>query len=139
MEDLIDAIQLVDSGNALNILDWTGKATLSVVGRVAFHHDFEGGTSSDAYRILQGRRQGVAPIVKYSGFLALMLLRRFPILNNLPIFAIQSQGIAKKTIQSGVAKEMVRRNKELLNEILEDEGADLLTTLRTLLSFKRVS
>lgn len=81
-------------------------------------HDFEGGNSPEAEKILGGRRHGVSRASKYASFLVrqpsvsgllrldltvfeqmLMLLRRFPILNELPITAIQSQGLAKTAIQ----------------------------------------
>ena len=96
---------------------------LNVIGRAAFLHDFEGGKSSDAKQILNARRRGVSPAAKYAGFLVstrissalvsngpsyyqtLMLLRRFPILNRLPINAIQSQGLAKLTIQVSYSRQ----------------------------------
>ncbi|KAL5536466.1 hypothetical protein ACEPAF_288 [Sanghuangporus sanghuang] len=113
----------------LNILTWTAKATLNVVGRVAFLHDFEGGNSREAQDIITARRAGITPAARYAGFLSLMLLRRFPILNDLPIQAIQAQGTAKRTIQAGVAKEMIARNKSFVNPGEKREHRDLLSLL----------
>ncbi|THH06110.1 hypothetical protein EW146_g9715 [Bondarzewia mesenterica] len=130
INDLAYAVQSGESDNSLiNILDWTSKATLNVIGRVAFLHDFDGGNSKDAQQILNARRKGVSPIAQYAGFLTLMLLRRFPILNHLPISAIQAQGIAKVTIQSGVANEMIKRNKDLISDGNIQHQKDLLTRL----------
>lgn len=112
----------------MNILELTSRATLNVIGRVAFLHDFEGGNSEEANRILNARRKGASAIAEYAGFLTLMLLRRFPILNDLPIFAIQAQGLAKMTIQSGVAREMVKRTKSVGAETLKG-NKDLLSRL----------
>ncbi|KAJ7618381.1 cytochrome P450, partial [Roridomyces roridus] len=139
VNDLVSEIQTLGDESVLNILQWTAKATLNVIGRVAFLYDFDGGKSEEAHRILNARRQGVSPIVKYAGFTGgkasfphyfqtLMLLRRFPFLNDLPISSIQAQGIAKLTVQSGVAQEMVRRNKDLLHQS-QGSYKDLLSRL----------
>lgn len=112
----------------MNILEFTSRATLNVIGRVAFLHDFEGGKSEDAARILNARRKGASAIAEYAGFLTLMLLRRFPILNDLPISAIQAQGLAKMTIQSGVAREMVKRTQSVGVHTLKGNN-DLLSRL----------
>ncbi|KAF4596305.1 hypothetical protein EYR38_007682 [Pleurotus pulmonarius] len=101
---------------------------LNVTGRVIFSHDFQGGNSTDATHILEARRTGVSQIAKYAGFLTLMLLRRFPILNDLPIWVIQAQSLTRDIIQvqsenfhcwtalnivvfvqAGVAQEMVKK------------------------------
>ncbi|KAM5543798.1 hypothetical protein V8D89_002415 [Ganoderma adspersum] len=132
------ALQVVDQfvshvqtgGNDhINILDWMSKATLNVIGRVAFLHDFQGGNSPEAEKILGGRRHGVSRASKYASFLMLMLLRRFPILNELPIAAIQSQGFAKIAIQTGVARELVRRNREVVKDADNGTQKDLLSRL----------
>ncbi|KAI0922392.1 hypothetical protein AcV7_005936 [Taiwanofungus camphoratus] len=129
IDNLAAEIQAQGDRTPINVLDWTGKATLNVVGRVAFLHDFEGGNSKDAQQILNARKRGVSPIVRYAGFLTLMLLRRFPILNDLPIPAIQSQGLVKMTIQSGVAHEMIRRNKDFITDEQKQRHKDLLSRL----------
>ena len=110
---------------------WISVNSTSVVKPFCqgFGHDFEGGKSQDAQKILGSRRVGASKIMEYAGFLvnillplrqmppsnitvvltqALMLLRRFPVLNHLPIKAIQAQGIVKTTIQ-------VRHSHSILN------------------------
>lgn len=57
-----------------------------------------------------------------------MILRRFPLLNNLPLKALRAQGDVRYTIHRGVAKELLRRKPA------EDEdvtGNDLLSRLST--------
>ncbi|KAF5388378.1 hypothetical protein D9615_000793 [Tricholomella constricta] len=130
VNNLTNHVSERDGSCPVNLLDWTGKAVLNVVGRVIFNHDFEGGESVDAQKILDGRRKGVSPIVQYAGFLTLMLLRRFPILNDLPIGAIQAQSITKNVVQTGVAKQMVKRQQQLLEaKGNKAESADLLGRL----------
>ncbi|OSD07755.1 cytochrome P450 [Trametes coccinea BRFM310] len=119
IDELTGHVQGAKDSAFVNILDWTGKATLNITGRVAFLHDFKAGNSEHAEQILTGRRQGT-----------LMLLRRFPLLNDLPIPAIQSQGAAKMAIHSGIANELVRRDRDVLDaEAAAQQHKDLLTRL----------
>ncbi|KAA1475626.1 cytochrome P450 [Dentipellis sp. KUC8613] len=127
LDDLTADVSKHEGTLRMNILDWTGKVTLNVIGRAAFQHDFEGGNSDDALQILNARKKAVSAIARYAGFLTLMLLRRFPILNDLPIAAIQAQGTAKVTIQNGVAHEMVRRNQDVVKHGQKDLLSRLLT------------
>ncbi|KAG5725376.1 hypothetical protein E4T56_gene6739 [Termitomyces sp. T112] len=122
-------VQSKGNKTRINVLDWTGKATLNVVGRFAFLHDFEGGNSEDAQKILNARKAAVPVVMQYVAFLTLMLLRRFPVLNRLPIDVLQSQGLAKRTIQAGVAKEFIHRNQILLQSNRDKYSKDLLSRL----------
>ncbi|KAK0460546.1 cytochrome P450 [Desarmillaria tabescens] len=132
ISDLVRLVQ--DSGSRVEVdaIDWAGKATLNVIGRVAFLHDFNQGNSEEARRILNARKSSIPAAATYFGYLTLMLLRRFPFLNNLPIPQIQRQGLAKTTIQSGVAKELVNRYQHLADESSDRENyqQDLLSRLR---------
>ncbi|KAK7055257.1 cytochrome P450 [Favolaschia claudopus] len=136
---LNDMSQVLEANNGaiknVDVLHWTARAALNVVGRIAFLYDFEGGHGEDAENILHGRRRGVTPMARYTGFIFLMLLRRFPILNDLPIPAIQAQAIARLTIQNGVAREMIRRNKDFVDK----HSKDLLSALLIAYSENRIS
>ncbi|KAI0058352.1 cytochrome P450 [Artomyces pyxidatus] len=120
----------------VNAIEWTGKAALNVIGRVAFLHDFEGGNSEEARQILQTKKEGASLVAQYASFSTLMLLRRFPLLNYVPLRAIQGQAVTKTTIQSGVAHEMIKRNqglvsldeKDLLSRLLSAAGPDAVST-----------
>lgn len=106
INSLVQEIEIRGGAHAINVLDWTSKATyvsatatwsrdwsiakdwtllvgLSVKYRFCgdlsvhlwflkqiFLHDFEGGNSPDAQRILTARKQGVSAIARYAGFLA---------------------------------------------------------------------
>lgn len=104
---------------------YAASTRLSVIFQ-AFLHDFRGGSSPEAEKILGERRRGVSRATKYASFLVstmaayefiylvlmifiqvLMLLRRFPILNDLPIGAIQSQGFARVAVQVHLCPEHV--------------------------------
>jgi len=52
-----------------------------------------------------------------------------PILNSLPIYAIQAQGLARQVIQSGIAHEMIRRNAEVVDGTNLKLHKDLLSRL----------
>ncbi|KAH9846772.1 cytochrome P450 [Lenzites betulinus] len=129
IDDLTADIQGRQSADAVNILDWTSKATLNVIGRVAFLHDFEGGKSAEAQKILNGRRRGVSMAAQCINLVILMLLRRFPILNDLPIPTIQAQGLARQVIHSGVAKELIKRDQKLVKSNDGSSQKDLMSRL----------
>ncbi|KAL0563880.1 hypothetical protein V5O48_018182, partial [Marasmius crinis-equi] len=125
INELIDHVHTAGDCARVSLTDWTGKAILNIIGRVAFLHDFQGGNSDEAQQILAARKVGASPVARYSGFLTLMLLRRFTFLNYLPIAAISGQGLARRTVQSGVAAELIRRNSGLASK---DEN-DLLSRI----------
>ncbi|PBK86343.1 cytochrome P450 [Armillaria gallica] len=137
-KDLVEFVQNAGQKAEVNILDWTGKATLNIVGRVAFLHDFKAGNSKEAQDILNARKKGVSAIAKYVGFLTLMLLRRFHFLNYFPIAAIQGQGLAKRTIHAGIAKDLIQRSQTLGDEGKYQDQKDLLTRLLLAASEERI-
>ncbi|KAI6008443.1 cytochrome P450 [Pisolithus marmoratus] len=120
---------LLEQGGStvVSIVDWVNQATLEVIGRLGFGHDFGGGRSNDARKILGAWRTMANMGVSSMGFMALMMLRRFPTLNSLrPLKALRVQGDVRETIHEGVAKELLRRNA---NTDLGVEDSDLLTRL----------
>ncbi|KAI0644094.1 cytochrome P450 [Trametes meyenii] len=129
IDDMVGYVQASGDKEPINILEWTAKATLNVVGRVAFLHDFERGTSHEAERILGARRRGVSKAAQYTNFIILMILRRFPFLNELPIPTLQSQGFAKMAIHSGIARELVKRDRDVVKGTNVKSQKDLLSRL----------
>ncbi|KAF8643360.1 hypothetical protein AX16_009088 [Volvariella volvacea WC 439] len=118
---------LTNAGSAtISAIDWSNLATLDVIGRFGFGHDFEGGRSGDAVKIMGAWRAMAKLGMSRKGFVALMFLRRFPFLNSLPLQALKAQGDVRKTIHSGVAKELLRRDTD---GIISSGGNDLLTRL----------
>jgi hypothetical protein len=51
-----------------------------------------------------------------------MVLRRFPLLNHLPVEVLLSQGNVRRTIREGIAKELIRRSKGLIEEGADDNN-----------------
>ncbi|KAJ6489643.1 cytochrome P450 [Mycena vitilis] len=99
-----------NGGNQVfNAMDLTGRTTLDITGRVAFDHDFKLGLSEESQTILQAWRRMVNIGMQWKGFLGIVMLRRFPWLNYLPIKSNRGQSIVKLTIQQGIAKELVNR------------------------------
>ncbi|KAG9318040.1 cytochrome P450 [Chiua virens] len=95
----------------ISIVDWINQATLEAIGRLGFGHDFEGGRSSDAQKILGAWRTMACMAISTTGFYALVMLRRFPVLNYLPLKALRVQMHVRNTIHRGVARELLRRNQ----------------------------
>jgi hypothetical protein len=102
-------------GPTINIPDWAGRVTLDVLGRFAFGYDFECGESKAAKIIQQSWKKQVDLSLQTTGFIVigvinlrgdgvtetLMMLRAFPIIADLPIPAIQAQGLGGQVSCSG--------------------------------------
>ncbi|EIM85220.1 cytochrome P450 [Stereum hirsutum FP-91666 SS1] len=131
LDDLSQAVEDSDGEMGVNILSWTNRMTLNAIGRVrdsqAFLYDFESGKSREAQLILDTRRRSLTGIARYASFLTLMMLRRFPALNSLPVPALQAQSLVTATIKSVVAKEIIARSSSASD--LRTRGKDLLSRL----------
>ncbi|KAJ8590023.1 cytochrome P450 [Rhizopogon salebrosus TDB-379] len=121
-ERLQDHLADKNEASIINAIDWTNQATLDVIGRFAFTHDFGGGTNQEAITILGAWRDMAKVGITRRGFLVLMVLRRFPLLNHLPVEVLLSQGNVRRTIREGIAKELIRRSKGLIEEGADDNN-----------------
>ena len=61
--------------------------TLEVIGRVGFKHDFGLGESKEAKLIIQGWHEQATAGLGPFGFVALVVLRTFPLIISLPVEA----------------------------------------------------
>ena len=85
----------------VNILDYTARATLDIIGRVAFGHDFNAvGDAPGATKIINTIRTQNEMGCEHSAFTALLILRFFPWITSLPFKAIQAQGAVADTIRT---------------------------------------
>ncbi|KAF8592546.1 cytochrome P450, partial [Ramaria rubella] len=107
----------------VNILDFCSGATLDVIGKVGFDHDFEQGSSLEAKRIASSWRAQVALGLERTGFIATLTLRLFPFITSLPFETIQAQGEIK-TIIKELASKLVQRESNSPND-----GNNLLSIL----------
>ena len=116
------------SGNSslqVNILDYTARATLDIIGRVAFGHDFNAvGEAPDAIKIINTIRTHSDMSCEHAAFTAMLVLRLFPWIASLPIKAIQVQGAVADTIRK-LAKDIVA-NSQVDNK---GSGNDLMSLL----------
>jgi len=91
----------------LNILDYTARATLDIIGRVAFGHDFNAiGDAPDAIKITNSLRTQNEMACERSAFTALLILRMFPWITSLPLKAIQAQSAVADTVRK-LARDIV--------------------------------
>ena len=109
-----------------NIEPLVATATLDIVGRIAFGHDFCNGESSDAKAISEGWHKDVKMGRTMAGFLAPVLIGAFPFINSLPIPALQQDDITK-TIALRIAGEMLKEHRA--QEKVDGEGRDILSVL----------
>ena len=114
-----------ESSLQVNILDYTARATLDIIGRVAFGHDFNAvGDAPDAMKIIKAFRTHSDMSCKHSTFSALLVLRLFPWITSLPLKAIQAQGAVADTVRK-LAKDIVA-NSHVDNK---GNGNDLMSLL----------
>ena len=114
-----------ESSLQVNILDYTARATLDIIGRVAFGHDFNAvGDAPGAIKIINKLRHQHDTGCEHSAFTALLVLRLFPWITSLPLKAIQAQGAIAETVRK-LAKDIVA-NSRAENKT---SGKDLMSRL----------
>ena len=109
----------------VNIADYTARATLDIIGRVAFGHDFNAvGDAPDAVKIINTFRTQSNMSCEHSTFTALLVLRLFPWITSLPLKAIQAQGAVADTVRK-LAKDI------FVNSQVDNKGSgnDLMSLL----------
>ena len=108
----------------VNILDYTARATLDIIGRVGFGHDFNAvGDAPDAIKIINTFRNQSNMSCEHSTFTALLILRLFPWITSLPLKAIQAQGAVADTVRK-LAKDIVANQVDN-----KGSGKDLMSLL----------
>ena len=109
----------------LNILDYTAHATMDIIGRVAFGHDFNAiGDAPDTIEIARRWRAQNEMSCKHSAFIAMLILRLFPSITSLPLPVFQAQVAIADTIRN-LAKDIVA-NSHIDNK---DSGKSLMSLL----------
>ena len=109
----------------VNILDYTSRATLDTIGRVAFGHDFNSvGDAPDTTEIARLWRAHNNLSCEGSAFIAILILRWFPSITSLPLPVLQAQVDIADTIRN-LAKDIVA-NSQFDNK---GRGKDLMSLL----------
>ncbi|KAG9081418.1 hypothetical protein FS749_007679, partial [Ceratobasidium sp. UAMH 11750] len=106
----------------INVPEWTGRATLDVIGRFAFDYDFECGENDVAKTIQRSWKVQVDLAMQRAGFIGLLVLRACPWIVNLPIKAIQQEGAVKTAVRN-LARKVIERGPS------EAKQKNLLSTL----------
>ncbi|KAG8747300.1 hypothetical protein FRC10_001479 [Ceratobasidium sp. 414] len=102
------AAEISNGTTVVNAPEWTGRATLDVIGRFAFDYDFECGENDVAKTIQRSWKVQVDLAMQRAGFIGLLVLRACPWVVDLPIKAIQQEG-AVKTAVRGLARKVIER------------------------------
>lgn len=120
--------KIINSGGGSivdDVFEFAAPATLDVIGRVAFGHDF--GTvngSEEGNKIVKSWRTQNEMGQEQAGFTALLVLRLFPWITSLPLEALKAQGAVAERIRE-IAKGIVAAG-----QIDERGGKDLMSILR---------
>ncbi|KAG9107088.1 hypothetical protein FRC07_008698 [Ceratobasidium sp. 392] len=113
----------INSGTTVvNIPEWTGRATLDVIGRFAFDYDFECGESEAAKTIQRSWKEQCDLTMQRAGFIGILVLRACPWIVDLPIKAIQQEGAVKVAVRN-LARKVIERGPS------ETKQRNLLSTL----------
>ncbi len=124
-----------ESSLQLNILGYTARAALDVIGRVAFGHNFDAvGDAPGAIKLINIWETQKEMGCEHSAFTGLLILRFFPWITSLPLKAIQAQGAVADTIRT-FAKDIVA------NSQIDDNcnGKDLMSRMLQANSFQHES
>jgi len=114
-----------ESSVQFNILDYTSRATMDIIGRVAFGHEFNAvDDAPDAMKIANLWRAQNEMSCEPSAFIAMLVLRLFPSITSLPLPALQAQVAVADTIRN-LARNIVA-NSQVDNK---GDGKDLLSLL----------
>ncbi|KAK0480510.1 cytochrome P450 [Armillaria luteobubalina] len=116
-------------GDAIvNLSPFISSCTLDIIGRVAFGHDFGGGTSEDAQNISKSWHHDVLLAHTFAGFFVPILLVKFPWIQKLPIAALQTDGVAKQVahrigsqILTDSGEESSQAGKDILSILLDNQ------------------
>ncbi|KAF8598678.1 cytochrome P450 [Ceratobasidium sp. AG-I] len=121
----INASADTTGGAKLDIMDWTWRVSLDIIGRVAFDHDFGCGESESARVIRQSWMDQINAGFHRMGVIGLFVLRAFPFIIRLPLKAIKAQEDVKRRIQ-GIARSMLE------HDVQESKSNNLLSSLARL-------
>jgi cytochrome P450 len=115
----------IKSSIQVNILDYTARATMDIIGRVAFGHDLNAvGDAPDATKITNLWRTQTEMTREHSAFIAMLVLRLFPSITSLALPPFQAQVAGADAIRK-LAKDIVA-NSQVDNK---GNGKDLLSLL----------
>ncbi|KAF8598680.1 cytochrome P450 [Ceratobasidium sp. AG-I] len=109
----------------LDIMDWTWRVALDIIGRVAFDHDFECGESEDAKVLRQSWMVQLNAGFDRMGILGLFVLRAFPFIVRLPSKALKAQEDVKQILQN-IGRSMLER------DLPESNNNNLLSSMARL-------
>ncbi|KAF8598679.1 cytochrome P450 [Ceratobasidium sp. AG-I] len=112
-------------GVRLNIMDWTWRVSLDIIGRVAFDHDFGCGESEDAKSLHRTWMDQTNASMDKTGIIGLFVLRAFPFIVRLPSKAIKAQEDAKRMLQD-IGQRMLEQ------DIHESKNNNLLSSIARL-------
>ncbi|KAK7054620.1 hypothetical protein VNI00_003083 [Paramarasmius palmivorus] len=127
MESYLTSQDPANKGIDISIPEWTLNATLEVIGRFGFGHDFGSGRSPDAKGILSAWRNMTSMITNAKNFEVVMLFRNLPFIDSIPIKALRSYGNVRLSIHERVGTSGPRLSGLVYDDQLY--GNDMLSRL----------
>lgn len=87
-----------DSTN-VNILEWSSRLSLDVIGAVGFGYDYRCGEAPEAKAFKDAWAGIVSLALELPAFVGPVIIRAFPWINSLPIKQLEKQGDVRKIIR----------------------------------------
>ncbi|KAG8945422.1 hypothetical protein FRC04_000797 [Tulasnella sp. 424] len=127
LRDQIVSLPASSEPPVIDVLPWTSRATLDVIGVVGFGYDFQCGDSPAARIISQTWSAQSMLMTQFPAFVGMKLLQAFPILNKAPFEALKAQERMRDMIKDLARNVYWEQKGSRSGE--EKEGRDLLSRL----------
>ncbi|KAG8976148.1 hypothetical protein FRB90_009268, partial [Tulasnella sp. 427] len=120
----------------IDVLPWTSRATLDVIGVVGFGYDFQCGDSPYARIISETWSAQSMLMTKFPAFVGMKLLQAFPNLNNIQFEALKSQERMRDMIKDLARSVYLEQKSSRSGE--EKHSQDLLSRLMSMTDTHRM-
>lgn len=127
LRDQIVSLPASSEPPVIDVLPWTSRATLDVIGVVGFGYDFQCGDNPAARTISQTWSAQSMLMTQFPAFVGMKLLQAFPILNKVPFEALKAQERMRDMIKDLARNVYWEQKGSRSGE--EKQGRDLLSRL----------
>lgn len=115
------------SSSVVDVLPWTSRATLDVIGIVGFGFDFQCGESAPARMISDTWSAQSGLMTQFPAFVGMKVLQAIPVLGKVPFEALKAQERMRDMIKDLARSVYWEKRNTLAGE--EKHGRDLLSRI----------
>lgn len=115
-------------GDRVDLIQWSKRVSIDVLGKVAFGSDFDFGEAEEAKVVLDNVDRRARLGLTTAGFAAPLALRSFPWLSGKVFSYTSAQTASKMVVKERAARQLLQRRKKVLSDE-ERSHTDLLDVL----------